>query len=300
MNRWQQNQHIASVLGLIGGALGVVAGLIQATFGSHIPNWSGHKAAPVALGLLTILLSAISVLSAVALRSEVTPGRRLAAAAGFLVPGSLCFSTGGALWYPPGVLLFTGGVFGVIAGDGLRTREVLATMWWRLLVSVLGAFELLMAVSAGPTVTIAFGVLGGVALTVAPWVPAWRIRLVLLLIGTLPFAILTWWSVATPVLAVLALAIGLSTLRPRDVRPPHRPLSLSWRADDRGRVPEQKIRDTQAADDLNFSAAAGQITGFPGPNGIGKSTTMRTILGLSSSLGMGRIRPTFSKRKQTS
>ncbi|MET3808315.1 hypothetical protein ABIB25_005344 [Nakamurella sp. UYEF19] len=215
MNRWQQNQHIASVVGLIGGALGVVAGLIQATLGSHIPHWSGHKAAPVALGLLTILLSAISVLSAVALRSEVTPGRRLAAAAGLLVPGSLCFSTGGALWYLPGLLLFTGGVYAVIAGDAARTRQVVARMWWHLLVSVLGGFELLMAVSAGPTMTIAVGVLGGVALVVAPSLPAWRIRLVLLLIGTVPFAILTWWSVATPVLAVLALAIGLSTLRPR-------------------------------------------------------------------------------------
>ena len=219
MNRWQQNQHIASVVGLIGGALGVVAGLLQATLGSHLPDWSGHKADPVALGLLTILLSAISVLSAAALRRDVTPGRRLAAAAGLLVPGSLCFSTGGALWYLPGLLLFTGGVYAVIAGDALRTREVVATIWWHLLVSVLGAFELLMAVSAGPTVTIAVGVLGGVALAVAPWLPAWRIRLVLLLIGTLPFAILTWWSVAAPVLAVLALAIGLPTLRPRDVRP---------------------------------------------------------------------------------
>lgn len=222
MIRWRRNQHIASVAGLIGGVLGVVAGLIQTTVGSHIPNWSGHKAAPVALGLLTILLSAISVLSAVALRRDMTPGRRMAAAAGLLLPGSMCFSTGGPLWYLPGLLLFTGGVYAVIAGDALRTREVVATMWWHLLVSVLGSLELLMAVSAGPIGTIAVGVLGGVALVVAPWLPVRRVRLVLLLIGTLPFAILTWWSVAAPVVAVLALAIGLSTLRRAASRPAQR------------------------------------------------------------------------------
>ena len=220
MNRWRQNQHVAAVVGLIGGALGIVAGIIQATVGSHIPNWSGHKADPVALGVLTISLSVISVLSAMILRRNVTaaPGRRLAAAAGLLIPGSLCFSTGGTLWYLPGLLLFTGGVYAVIAGDAQRTREVVVTKWWHLLVSVLGAFELLMAVSAGPALTIAVGMLGGAALVTAPWRPTWRIRSMLLVIGTLPFAVLTWWSVAAPVLAVLALAIGLTTLRTRDVR----------------------------------------------------------------------------------
>lgn len=90
--------------------------------------------------------------------------------------------------------------------------------WLRTLISVLGAFELLMAVSAGPPVTIAVGVAGGLVLMAAPWmpapgVPALRLRAVLLVVGTLPFAILTWWSLASPLLAVLAFIIGLAALR---------------------------------------------------------------------------------------
>lgn len=213
------NQRIAAVVGTIGGALGILVGIIQATLGTRIPTWTGNKADPVALGILTVVLSAVSLLSALALRRQpsMTPGGRLAAAAGLLIPGSLCFSTGGALWYLPGALLFTGGVYAVIAGDARRTREAVASTWTHLLVSVLGAFLLLMAVTAGPTVTIAVGVVSGLALMAAPWLPTSQTRWALLLVGTVPFAILTWWSVATPVVAVVAVAIGLVTFRRTDV-----------------------------------------------------------------------------------
>lgn len=36
----------------------------------------------------------------------------------------------------------------------------------------------------------------------------------------------------------------------------------------------------RAVDDLTFTAAPGKVTGFLGPNGAGRSTTMRLILGL--------------------
>lgn len=87
--------------------------------------------------------------------------------------------------------------------------------WLRLLPSVLGAFEVLLAVRAGPGWTVAVGLVGGVALITAPWLPYPPLRVVLLLIGTVPFAALTWWSVAGPLLAVVALAIGAGTLRGR-------------------------------------------------------------------------------------
>jgi ABC-2 type transport system ATP-binding protein len=35
-----------------------------------------------------------------------------------------------------------------------------------------------------------------------------------------------------------------------------------------------------AVDDLSFTAAAGRVTGFLGPNGSGKTTTLRSLLGL--------------------
>src|SRR5208337_4646403 len=37
-----------------------------------------------------------------------------------------------------------------------------------------------------------------------------------------------------------------------------------------------------AVDDLSFMVAAGQVTGFLGPNRSGKSTTMRMIVGLDA------------------
>jgi ABC-2 type transport system ATP-binding protein len=40
-----------------------------------------------------------------------------------------------------------------------------------------------------------------------------------------------------------------------------------------------------AVDELNFTVRPGVVTGFLGPNGGGKSTTMRLILGLDRAAG---------------
>jgi ABC-2 type transport system ATP-binding protein len=52
-------------------------------------------------------------------------------------------------------------------------------------------------------------------------------------------------------------------------------------------LPELEVRNltkrygkTVAVDDLSFSVEAGRVTGFLGPNGSGKTTTMRALLGL--------------------
>lgn len=122
------------------------------------------------------------------------------------------------MWYLPGALLFPAGVYAVAGGQAHRTRHVIATTWLPALVSVLGGFEILMAVSAGPSTTIAVGAVGGVALIAAPWAPTVGLRIGLLLLGVVPFAVLTWWSVASPIVAVLALALGLTALRRRGSR----------------------------------------------------------------------------------
>jgi hypothetical protein len=49
---------IAARLGLAGSGLGLLAGLVQATVGSRIPDWTGAKLAPGGLGLLTIAVLA--------------------------------------------------------------------------------------------------------------------------------------------------------------------------------------------------------------------------------------------------
>jgi hypothetical protein len=41
-----RRHHVAARLGLLGAALGVGAGIIQATMGSRIPDWSGPRRTP--------------------------------------------------------------------------------------------------------------------------------------------------------------------------------------------------------------------------------------------------------------
>lgn len=213
-------QLLARRLGLLGGALGVVAGLVQAEVGDRIPDWSGAKADPVGLGVLTVLLSVVAVVSAQAVRGPdaASPQRRLAAASGLLIPAALCASTVGRLWLLPGALLLAAAV--VAVGPARDVRPVVARLGLAALLSLLGGFELLMAVSAAPTTTAAVGVLGGLALVAVPWVPGGLpARLSLLALGTLPFMLLTWSSLATPLLAAVALGLGTTVLRRQAVAP---------------------------------------------------------------------------------
>ncbi len=217
MSTHLRRQHVAAAFGAVGAALGVAAGVIQASVGARIPAWTGAKANPLGLGLLTILLSLIALTSAAILRKaeSLTSGRRAGAAIGLLVPAGLCLSTVGRLGYLPGVLLLTAVGFTVAAGEVRGLAAVIRANWLSGLVSALGAFELLMAVTVGPAAVLATGVVGGLALIATPWLTA-RSRtgaIALLLAGTVPFAVLTWWSVATPLLAVLGLVIGLSIIR---------------------------------------------------------------------------------------
>jgi hypothetical protein len=111
------------------------------------------------------------------------------------------------------------GAFGLTlaAGGTAELRSVIRSNWTRGLVSLLGAFELLMAVSGGPVSTVTVGVIGGIALVVAPWLGSQtRLATVVLLVGTVPFAAVTWWSLVTPLLAVTAMAIGPLTRRTGD------------------------------------------------------------------------------------
>ncbi|MBA3746006.1 MAG: ATP-binding cassette domain-containing protein, partial [Solirubrobacterales bacterium] len=41
----------------------------------------------------------------------------------------------------------------------------------------------------------------------------------------------------------------------------------------------KRYGETLAVDDLSFTVEAGRVTGFLGPNGSGKTTTMRALLG---------------------
>jgi hypothetical protein len=66
------------------------------------------------------------------------------------------------------------------------------------------------------------GAAGGLVILVALAVARWSraVALVLLVAGALPLAMVTWWSIVTPVLAILALVLGWFAVRNLDG---HRP-----------------------------------------------------------------------------
>ncbi|WP_353651338.1 hypothetical protein ABLG96_10875 [Nakamurella sp. A5-74] len=205
----------AAVLGVAGGVLGILAGLVQLSFGSRIGTWGGQKTDPVGLGLLTMMLGAVAVASALVLvggrrRSPTLPSpeRRAGVSAGLGIPALLCFTTVGSLWYLPGIVLLTATVLIVLAGDRHALRAAIASDWLSALLTLLGAFVLMMALTAAPVTTIV-GVIGGLVVMTGAWLPVRRpVRMLLVAAGTLPFAVLTWWTLLTPALAVLALVVA--------------------------------------------------------------------------------------------
>jgi hypothetical protein len=83
---------------------------------------------------------------------------------------------------------------------------------WKILLGVLGAFEVWLAATAvGPARIL--GILGGLLVLAAavlrprPW------TLALVVGGVAPFAVLTWWSVTTPLVAVLAVGFAAVAAR---------------------------------------------------------------------------------------
>jgi hypothetical protein len=93
-------------------------------------------------------------------------------------------------------------------------NATLRRTWPVVLVGVVALLYLWvgLAASGGDRV---FGLAGGllilVAVAVAP--RSATAAITLLLIGALPLAVVTWWSIVTPVLAILALILGLAAIR---------------------------------------------------------------------------------------
>ena len=205
---------LAGRLAAIGARIAIVAGIAQATIGSRIPEWSGNKHQPVALGLLTVALGASVLVAARTLRAATAPSdETLTAITLWLALVALvCSTTVGRLWAIPGALILAAAGVTLAACGWHRFRSVVATHWLRGLLGVLGGFELLMAVSAAPAVSMAAGVVAGGALIAAAILtrPGGKTMIAGLVAATVPFAALTWWTVVTPLLTVVAVAIGLA------------------------------------------------------------------------------------------
>jgi hypothetical protein len=220
--RQNTSTRLAARLGLAGAILGMLAGLTQMAIGTRIPDWAGAKDDNVALGALTIVLSAIAAVAATRLRAPrpLSVAARVAVVIAFAVPAVLCFTTVGRLWYLPGAMLLVACGLMPAAGDSRDLRAVVGANWARGLVSLLGAFVVLMAVSAMPFSTLGVGVGGGLVVMAAPWVSMQTkpVVVVAMLMAALPFAIVTWWSIASPLVALLALTIGITTIRRTPIR----------------------------------------------------------------------------------
>lgn len=99
---------------------------------------------------------------------------------------------------------------------------VISSRWLRCLLVLLGAAELLMVAGAAP-VLLTVGVVGGVALLVAAALPRFRALLIILVVlGTVPFAVLAWTAVVPVLLLLTALSVTVPLARrqlPRAARP---------------------------------------------------------------------------------
>jgi hypothetical protein len=206
--RTARRRRLATRLGLMGALLGVTAGLTQTTVGDRIPQWTGAKQSPLALGLLTVALSLVAGLAAVRQhRTDLTAGARAACALGLIGPGLLCLTTVERLWYLPAVLLLAAGALTI---DSRReTAATLAAHWWRILLGALGGCQLLMSAGAAPAPALA-GALGGASLIAAAWLGPYprRRAWALVVVGTVPFAVLAWMSIVPLLLTVEAFAIA--------------------------------------------------------------------------------------------
>ncbi|WP_367320037.1 hypothetical protein [Streptomyces sp. HUAS ZL42] len=221
-----RSERYAAWSGLLGGGLGVAAGIVQAAAGPQLGAWAGSKADPVPLGLLTIGLSSLACAAALVRLRAIRPpnaGIRTAVAGAELVAGLVGFSTVGRLWWLPGVLLLAAAASGIGAAPAGVARAV-RRAWPAVLTGILGACLMLVAATADRPLLLWLGLFGGLAVTAAPWIAARSVPLAatVLLLGALPFATLTWWTAVTPLTAALALAAGAVAIRRR-----HRPMEAA-------------------------------------------------------------------------
>jgi len=211
-NRAPQHK-LAAILGSAGSVLGIFAGAVQATIGSQIPDWTGAKAAPVPLGLLTIGLSVLAGWAATAQQSpRLSVWSRAGCAVALIGPGLLCLSTVGRLWYPSALLLVAAGALCIDSWP--ETVRAFANDWLRVLLTALGGFEILMAAGSAPLLMVV-GIAGGIALILAAWLRTTSngVLVGLLVVGTIPFAALGWYAIVPVVLAGLALIVAIPVLR---------------------------------------------------------------------------------------
>lgn len=145
---------LAIKLGKAGSIIGGLAGLIELSIGTKILPWIGNKESPFALGLVTLILSAVAFFSIVSAskQSVLTNNRKLAIFLGVLLPAIICFTTVGRLWYLPGsLLLFTSFLlafeFWISQSKESSSSKGSRTVQLKQVIGVIGSLIILVSVS---------------------------------------------------------------------------------------------------------------------------------------------------------
>lgn len=114
----------AADLGRVGAALGMLAGLLEMTVGASIREAIGNKENPVALGVVTLVLSTVALATSEVGRRTAprSTNAKLSVVLGQFLPAVICFTTVGYLWFVPGPLLLLSTM--LFVGRFLRARPV--------------------------------------------------------------------------------------------------------------------------------------------------------------------------------
>lgn len=195
--------------GLVAALLGAAAGGAEVLVGTA--SWLGQKNDPTMLGFVTILLAFVIGTAALGWRRATTPLRVVAVATGMLLPALLGLTTAGAAWLPAGAVAVVGGIAAMHQGGDVRsTPRALSEQWPAVLVGGLALIYLALGITARGLIGVS-AVAGSLAIAGALMTRhrSRSVAALVLVIGTLPFGVLAWWSVVPPLTAILALAVGL-------------------------------------------------------------------------------------------
>jgi hypothetical protein len=190
-----------------GALLAIAAGLVQATIGSRVPTWTGDKADPGPLGLLTVAMGVVALAASVVLTRATVRAPAQACAAGALVLIAVVGATTvGRLWIVPGPLLAVGLVAAV--DDWRRLVVALRREWSRVLLVALAACVLVVILRAPPLVTVT-GIAAAVALVAAAVARRRPLTMALAIAATVPFAVLGWTALVPAVVPIAAALVVL-------------------------------------------------------------------------------------------
>lgn len=199
---------LARRFGVAAVALGLAAGAIQLLAGTTV--WTGNKNDPVTLGWVTLLLAALLGLATLATARAAGAEIGLAVSGVFMIVALLGLTTAGLAWVPAATAGLAAALATVkVVGVGV-IRVAVGRNWLAILLTVLAVIYLALGITyLGLSGFV--GIAGAVAVLAALALRerSRRTATVLLILGAVPFAVVTFWSLVTPLTCVLMLAIGL-------------------------------------------------------------------------------------------